>query len=96
MDSNTLGTTYLLHFEKPLKHARHYLGWTNDFEKRMEEHHNGKRERCVLTWAIRKQGIIWTVARTRVNVPISHEKKIKKMKNSPRYCPICNGEENES
>ena len=33
------GTVYLLHFDTPLAHARHYLGWTaGDVEDRLEEH----------------------------------------------------------
>jgi len=92
MDSTTLGTTYLLHFEEPIAHARHYLGWTNNFLKRMNEHRHGCRERCVLTWELKQRGILWTVARTWTHVTILHEKELKKMKNTPRYCPICLGE----
>ena len=32
------GTVYLLHFDRPYRHARHYVGWTVDLPGRMSEH----------------------------------------------------------
>lgn len=29
---------YLLHFEQPYQHTRHYIGSTNDLERRIQEH----------------------------------------------------------
>lgn len=29
---------YLLHFEQPYQHTRHYIGSTNDLERRLQEH----------------------------------------------------------
>ena len=34
---------YLLHFERPYHHARHYLGCTDDLVRRLREHLAGKR-----------------------------------------------------
>lgn len=33
-----MGTIYLLHFSKPYKHARHYIGYTDDLDKRLARH----------------------------------------------------------
>ena len=89
MDSNKIGTTYLLCFDKPIGHSRHYLGWTSDLERRLDSHRNGPRERCVLTYELRRRGIGFKLARVWENVTIDHEKKLKRQRNSPRLCPIC-------
>ena len=36
-----MSQVYLLHFDQPYKHARHYIGWTNDLAARVELHANG-------------------------------------------------------
>jgi hypothetical protein len=41
------GTVYLLHFERPYKHARHYLGFAEDLQRRLELHHAGRGARLV-------------------------------------------------
>ena len=41
------GTVYLLHFERPYKHARHYLGFAEDLERRLELHRAGRGARLV-------------------------------------------------
>lgn len=89
VDSNTPGYVYLLHFSEPYKHARHYLGWTNDLPKRLREHMNGKRANCVLTYVIKNAGIEHQVVRTWAG-PITLEKALKKRKNNRLLCPICN------
>lgn len=50
-------TIYLIHFEKPYKHARHYLGYTNDLEKRLARHRNGNGARLIDV--INNAGIKW-------------------------------------
>ena len=32
---------YLLHFDPPYKHARHYVGYTEHLDVRVEQHRNG-------------------------------------------------------
>jgi hypothetical protein len=34
-------TVYLIHLDRPLAHARHYLGSTDDLERRLHEHEQG-------------------------------------------------------
>lgn len=89
MNTDTPGITYLLHFDKKYHHAQHYLGWTNDLPKRLREHKNGKRERCVLTHVIKNAGIKFVVVRT-WDGPLAVEKKLKRRKNNRKLCPLCN------
>ena len=69
-----LGTVYLIHFERPLAHARHYIGWTQDEE--------------VLLAAVQAQGIPFRVAR-RWRGTRHHERYLKKQRHAPQFCPIC-------
>ena len=39
--ANELGTIYLLHFDRPYRHARHYTGWTEDLLDRLDRHAAG-------------------------------------------------------
>ena len=83
------GELYLLHFERPMHHAQHYLGWTNDFDKRIQQHRRGVRERCRITFAFAQLGIPFIVARRwRGNRHL--EKALKNRKNNRQLCPICN------
>jgi predicted GIY-YIG superfamily endonuclease len=37
------GIVYLLHFDQPYKHARHYVGWTaRNVKRRLAEHEAGR------------------------------------------------------
>lgn len=81
------GTVYLLHFEAPYRHARHYLGFTMDLTARLEEHARGGGARLMAV--IAAAGIGFQLARTWVGSR-SLERKIKKRKESPALCPLCN------
>ncbi len=35
------GTIYLIHLHRPCRHARHYLGWAADVQRRLAEHRAG-------------------------------------------------------
>ena len=49
-----LGVVYLLHFDAPYKHARHYTGWTEDLLDRLDRHANGNGARLMnVIWAAR-------------------------------------------
>lgn len=90
--TNVLGTCYLIHFDKPLSHANHYLGWTegDDIEKRIATHEAGHKGHaaCILR-ACKEQGIGWKVVRTWKNVDRNFERWLKKQSNSPKFCPKC-------
>lgn len=38
---------YLLHFQRPHRHARHYLGWSRDLDARIAAHRKGQGARLV-------------------------------------------------
>lgn len=78
---------YLLHFARPYKHARHYLGTTTDVPQRLEQHRAGTGAR--LTQVVHLAGIGMVVARTWVGGR-RLERQLKRRKNGPRLCPICN------
>jgi predicted GIY-YIG superfamily endonuclease len=78
---------YLLHFTAPYKHARHYLGTTKDLFTRIQLHKAGKGAR--LTQVVRENGIDFYLVRT-WDGGRQTERRLKRQKNSPRLCPVCN------
>lgn len=81
------GVVYLLHFEHPYKHARHYIGWTNDLLGRLAAHYNGSGAH--LLTVITEAGIRWTLVRTWTGTR-AFERELKNRKEAPVLCPICN------
>lgn len=80
------GTIYLLHFDAPLAHAQHYVGYAEDLDARIERHRKGNGARLVAVFA--ERGVGFTVARTWPG-DRTKERRIKNQKNAPRLCPIC-------
>lgn len=74
---------YLLHFNQPFSHARHYLGSADNLEARLARHASGDGAR--LMEVIAEAGITWQLARTWEG---GHE--LERHKNAPRLCPLCN------
>lgn len=56
------GTVYLLHFDRPYRHARHYVGWTSNLDGRLAEHTAGHGARLLAV--VHAAGIGWHLART--------------------------------
>lgn len=85
-----LGTIYLLHFEPPYKHARHYYGWTRgrSVRRRVNLHRRGK-SRARLVMAAVSAGCALIVARTWKNATRDDERRLKNAGHAPRECPIC-------
>lgn len=81
-----MGYVYLIHFEKPIGNARHYTGYTDNFEKRISQHRNG--EGSDLTRIANERGINWLVVRVWQDATIETEKSIKTM-STKITCPIC-------
>lgn len=77
---------YLLHFDKPYHHARHYLGSTDNLENRLAEHRGGKGARLMEVIADAHIGFV--VARTWLGGR-DLERKLKRRHDSPALCPIC-------
>jgi predicted GIY-YIG superfamily endonuclease len=87
MPRPTIGTVYLLHFDTPLKHARHYTGWSANLSLRLAEHASGHGAR--LTEVVAGLGIGWSLARTWPNVTRAYERKLKNQGGASRRCPLC-------
>lgn len=81
------GYVYLLHFDRPYKHARHYLGYTRNVDRRLAMHAAGRGAR--LLEVLKANGIHFTVAWVVVGNR-QLERRLKDRHESPRLCPICN------
>jgi predicted GIY-YIG superfamily endonuclease len=82
-------TVYLLHFSEPLHHARHYLGFSNDLEKRLRLHKAGWNNDARLLQVLRARDISFQLARIWPDGDRALERRLKRQHNSPRLCPIC-------
>ena len=81
------GIVYLLHFDRSYRHARHYIGFTQNLEQRLEEHRAGRGSPLVA--AAIADGIdfqlaaIWEGDR-------HDERRLHRQKNTrARLCPLC-------
>lgn len=79
---------YLLHFERPYFHARHYIGFTDDLDRRLHQHLNGHEKGSPLVRAVLKAGITVQLAAT-FEGGKDLEKKMKSRHNAAHFCPIC-------
>ena len=86
-----IGTVYLIHADRPLAHAQHYLGWTTDLESREDEHRRGQGS--PLLRAMQAEGIGWRVSRLWPKRDRYFERKLKNRKNARALCPVCGAEE---
>jgi len=84
-----MDTVYLIHFEKPYQHAKHYLGFTTDLAARIADHRAGVGSR--LLQVVNAAGIKWEIARTWTGGR-KFERQLKNRKHTPRLCPLCAGE----
>lgn len=84
-----MSTVYLLHFDAPIAHAQHYLGYTTNLSQRLAMHANGNGAR--LTQVCLERHISWRLARTWTGGR-NLERKLKNQKHSARLCPICQQE----
>lgn len=80
---------YLIHFDTPLAHARHYVGYCEDgrLEQRLEEHRRG--EGANILRVCNERGISYDVVRTWEGADRARERKIKNTNHVPYYCPVC-------
>jgi predicted GIY-YIG superfamily endonuclease len=79
-------TVYLIHLDRPLAHARHYIGFTDDLERRLHEHQQGNGSKMLA--AVARAGISWRLART-WSGDRTWERRLKRYKKSKQLCPIC-------
>ena len=80
------GTVYLLHFDEPYRHAKHYIGFTEDLDRRLVEHQTGAGARLIEV--IINAGRSFTLARTWPG-DRTLERRLHRRKASPRFCPVC-------
>lgn len=80
---------YLIHFEQPFRHARHYMGWTPDgrLEARLRKHASGHGAR--LLRAVGLAGIAWSCVRVWASLDRHDEARLKRAGGLSRYCPVC-------
>lgn len=83
---------YVLHFDKPYKHAKHYTGIAKNLKKRIKKHRDGHGAR--LTQVLKQNNIGFRCSQIAEYSTFSEahaeEKRLKsKVKNPQRYCPIC-------
>lgn len=83
---------YLLHFETKYHHAQHYIGFCEEgnLDKRIEQHKRGEGSRLVKA-VYKLAGIKFYLARIWPGEDKAFEYKLKKQKNSKRFCPLCKG-----
>lgn len=81
------GTIYLIHFERPLHHARHYLGWTTSVVDRLDRHSAGNGSRLMA--AVNQAGIPYSIARIWPRSTRDQERAMKRWHKSRLWCPIC-------
>jgi hypothetical protein len=80
---------YLLHFTPPYRHARHYLGFTDDLSRRLHRQAtgNGARLVAVALAAGCTFELVWVRLGSR-----DEERRLKNQKAVPRLlCPVCPG-----
>jgi hypothetical protein len=81
------GTTYLIHFARPFKHALHYKGWTErPVEERFADHVAGRG--ALLTRLVVQAGIPMTLARVWPDTTRDREDAIKRSAGK-EMCPEC-------
>lgn len=85
---------YLLHFDRPYRHAKHYMGYAADdrLHERIDQHYNatpgdGKHHR--LMQVVRAAGIGFTLARVWKRGTRTLERKLKRQSHATRLCPLC-------
>lgn len=95
MATGKKNVVYLLHFDRPLHHAKHYMGSAADLLARLGQHASGRGAR--LMGVITELGITWRLARvwefeTLKQARLAEARYKKTYKNARKLCPICRGE----
>ncbi len=81
-----IGLVYLLHFDRPYRHAKHYTGFTHDLDLRIAQHIVG--DGAGLLQVIQTHGIGWQLARTWPGTRAT-ERALKRQGGASRRCPLC-------
>lgn len=86
-----MSALYLLHFDPPYEHARHYLGFTaRDVDTRVLEHLDVSCSRgSPLVRAAVLAGCEIRLARTWSRGTRTEERRLKRSGGLSRHCPLC-------
>lgn len=86
-----MGLIYLIHFSRPLHHARHYLGYTDseDISTRLARHRSGSGAKILAH--LNSIGIEYEVVRT-FSGDRALERRMKVAHKSATLCPLCREE----
>lgn len=80
---------YLIHFDQPLAHALHYIGFAeSSLKARIKKHRSGQGARLLA--ALNRAGIGWKVVRLWEEGDRTFERKLKNRKKTKDICPCCN------
>lgn len=87
------GIVYLIHFERPFKHAQHYLGWATDVTERIKRHVSLARKRrgSALMRAVVEAGIAFKIVRLWGDKTRDEERRMHLWGSGTRLCPVCRG-----
>jgi len=83
-------STYILHFNTPLAHARHYVGCSAHIRHRINQHNKGNGSR--ITQVCVERGIEFVLARVFKGKDRKFERKLKRTHSVRDYCPLCMGD----
>jgi predicted GIY-YIG superfamily endonuclease len=83
-----VGTVYLLHFSRPYKHARHYVGFTTDLPRRLRQHRGGHGP-PLIRHAV-EDGVRLILARTWEMATVGFERRMH-TRAKTEWCPVCHG-----
>lgn len=78
---------YLLHFSPSYKHAKHYIGFSPNIERRIKDHISGNGGRLPQVAAL--AGCTIMCVRMWPGKDRTFERRSKNRKDAPRLCPIC-------
>lgn len=86
-----VGWCYLLHLERPFRHARHYLGWTaaESVYDRIERHRAGAGANFLRH--VNDAGIGYELVRVWPGGRVM-ERRLKNRGGASRLCPVCRAE----
>lgn len=86
-----MGFVYVLHFDKPFKHAKHYTGYAeNDVDERIIKHNSGKGANLIKH--VINAGIDFKIAKVYYDVDRKFERRLKNRGGASKHCPICKEE----
>lgn len=79
---------YLIHFDRPLHHAQHYIGFCKEgsLADRIKQHTAGRGAKILA--ALKARNIGWQVVKTFAG-DRHEERRMKNCKKSALFCPIC-------